>query len=267
MSYLTQREYQEVQAYSSFKPRQLSELENVIKQVIEVAKTPAVTDIHRRDKAVSIKEVTANLHMVTANASIIEVAVKVMNDPEQLPALLAKFPYVEFEKIINQGLVNNFQLAFDAGTHLQQLERAADWISSLLKVTSKLPLGKICFINTPDTCRKALSKHNKTNKGTYCEQFSPGDQVILDDLFSGSYHDTLKLILQFKLYGELPELKRRVRKDLATGITIDEKLYPFFIEYVKEPYMEFLSISTFTPDKKGSPQETCYKFVIPSFNL
>lgn len=267
MSYLTQREYQEVQAYSSFKPRQLSELEDVIKQVIGVAKTPTVTDLHRRDKAISVKEVIANLHMVTTNASIIEVAEKVLKDPEQIPALHAKFPYVEFEKVINQGLINNFQRAFDAGTHLQQLQRATNWISDLLEVIAELPLGDSCFIKTPDTEPSGIRKHCKNNKGTYCTPLSPKHQGVIDDIFGSEHHNTLKLILRYKLYGELAELKRRIRKDLATGITIDEKLYPFFIEYIKEPYMEFLSVSTFTPDKKGSPQETCYKFVIPSFDL
>lgn len=267
MHYLTKREFQEVQAYHGFNPRELTQLELVVKQVVEVSKTPAVTDIHRRDKKIAMNEVIKNLQMVTDNASIIEVARNGLEDPEQLPALLSKFPYVEFEKVINQGKVNKFQEAFGSGCDYTTLKTSAEWLNVLCGIVAELPLGNNCFVTTPDTCRLSLRKHCKTNPGTYTRPLQPDKQAILDGLFSDTFKTQIKTVLQFGLYGEIPELKRRLKLDLTTGISVEDKHYPFYIEYVKEPYMEFLQFTICDLSSTGAIRETCYKFVVPQFNI
>ena len=257
--YITAKEFRTVNARSSFAARPLTATEEVIKQLKDIYEWPETTQSERKLKEEAFKNLSSPVNALgdSSHHQWLEEAIRF---PVRIPALVQRFPQVEFYEVLNgTSKPNTFVEMYRAQVDVTVLEQAVKWLMDMQRNLAKLPIGVKAFIGTPETDYWEIQQAHKAG---HCV----GGMAIPNDLQTefntlmqeGNYYCRHVIFHHDLLSVPLADFERR-------GLLSEEDRHslvrPFNVRYVSawESYAGGHLSYTRTED---DGKETVYNFVV-----
>lgn len=188
MQYLTQNELRRTEAIGNWKPRKLTEIEQLIKTVPGVFSMPNGTQAEKAKKTAVVDELVANLTSLTSTTTLGAKVQLACYQQTALSELLAGYPQVEFYDLLNGGNTQFSSIEKFAmnGFSMNDLQSILAWVHMAVWLMDDLPMGVDTFISTPHTdyeLMRTMAVETKEAK-YYGYVLPPKVQANVDNVFN-----------------------------------------------------------------------------------